>query len=110
MLKLEVKGGRAVLVQVNGRGAVRLASFSADGVKWWRELFGDVYALSDEWRNLPQVGKAYLFARLYPHVEDKRRLVEVLKMVDDYEAVYWKLMIRQRGMRAVAAFKKLYDL
>ncbi|MCU7788673.1 hypothetical protein ODS41_12190 [Pyrobaculum sp. 3827-6] len=107
MIVLRVVGRRAVLMQ---RGA-KLASFSAEGVKWWYELFGGTLELRDDWSNLPQVAKAYVFAKLYPYVEDKYRLVKVLREeIDDFEAVYWKLMIRRKGLIAVSAFKKLYSL
>jgi hypothetical protein len=106
MITLRMGGRRATLVQ----GGRRIASFSAEGLTWWRELFGDVTQIDDSFANLEKAAKAYLFAKLYPHVHEKYRLVKTLREMDDFAAVYWMWEVKNKGLRAIAALKKLYQL
>jgi len=92
------------------QGGRRIVSFPAEGLTWWRELFGDVAQIDDSFANLEKAAKAYLFARLYPYVREKHKLVETLREVDDFAAVYWMWEVKNRGPRAVVAFKKLFQL
>ena len=66
--------------------------------------------IDDSFADLEKAAKAYLFARLYPYVREKHKLVETLREVDDFAAVYWMWEVKNRGPRAVAAFKKLFQL
>ncbi len=77
---------------------------------WWRELFGDVTQIDDSFANMDKAAKAYLFARLYPYVLEKYKLVKTLREMDDFVAVYWMWEVRNKGMRAVSAMKRLFDL
>jgi len=106
MITLRVGRRRATLLQ----GGRRVASFSTEGLVWWRELFGHVYEIDDSFANVEKVAKAYLFARLYPYVQEKYRLIKTLREMDDFVAVYWMWEIKNKGIRAVAAIRKLYNL
>ncbi|MFZ8840505.1 MAG: hypothetical protein ACO2PM_16625 [Pyrobaculum sp.] len=106
MITLRMGGRRATLLQ-RGR---RIASFSVEGLTWWRELFGDVTQIDDSFANLEKAAKAYLFAKLYPYVHEKYRLVKTLREMDDFVAVYWMWEVKNKGLRAIVALKKLYQL
>jgi len=109
MLRLDVKNGRAVVLKILGGRVYRVASFSADGYVFWRDLFGSD-EIDDSWGNLERVAKAFIFAKAYPYARDKHRLVKLLREMSDYEATYWMLAIKQHGQKAISAFKKLYDI
>ena len=109
MLKLEVRGYRAYLVQIRGGKRVKTASFPADGYKWWRDLIG-TDELDDSFANYERVAKAYIFARVYPYTMDKAALVRTLREMEKFEAIYWMHVIMRDGLRAVSAFKKLFRL
>ena len=106
MITLRVGSRRASLLQ----GGRRIASFPAEGLVWWRELFGDVTRIDDSFSNIEKAAKAYLFARFYSYVQEKHRLVKTLREIDDFTAVYWMWETKNRGTRAISAFKKLYGL
>ncbi|MFZ8811800.1 MAG: hypothetical protein ACO2PN_27340 [Pyrobaculum sp.] len=106
MITLRIGTRRATLMQ---RGK-RIASFSVEGLTWWRELFGDVTQIDDSFANLEKAAKAYLFAKLYPYVHEKYRLIKTLREMDDFAAVYWMWEVKNKGLRAIAALKKLYQL
>ena len=109
MIALEIKGSRVYLIQVRNGYKMRVASFPAEGYKWWKELMG-VDKLDDSFVNYEHVAKAFIFAKVYSYAKDKAILVKILKEMDKYEAIYWMYAITRDGMRAVSAFKKLFSV
>jgi len=109
-LVLVVRRERAHLVEVTPRGKkYKIASFSAEGVKWWRDLFGAL-EIDASWSNWEAVSKAYLFARLYPYVQSSAKLVRLLREMEEFESVYWALTVQRFGLRAVHAFRRLFQV
>jgi hypothetical protein len=106
VIRVKIGQKKALLLQ-NG---AKIASFPVDGVKWWKELFGDVYEIEDTWDNIERAAKAYLFAKLYPFARSPVALVKLLRGMDEFEAIYWMFAIRAYGMRGIAAAKKLFSL
>lgn len=109
MLKLVVRNGKAILVEVRKGRTYKVASFSADGMKWWLEAVG-TEEIGDSWHDRSTASKAYVFARVYPHTKNPHRLAEAIREMGEFEAMYWRYAILQFGMKAVAAFKKLFDV
>lgn len=109
VLKLVVKKERAVLLQIRNGRQHKVASFSADGVKWWHDAIG-AEEIDDRWQNHDKVSKAVIFAKVYPYTKNPHRLVRVIKEMEDFEAIYWHYAIEWGGVRAVAAFKKLFGV
>jgi len=108
-LVLVVGKRRAYLVEYARGRRYKIASFSSDGVKWWRDLFGTV-EIDGSWSNLDVVSKAYLFAKLYPYAKSPYRLVQLLREMEEFEIVYWAFTIQRFGLRAIYAFKRLFDI
>jgi len=100
---------RAYLIEIAKGKRRKIASFSADGVKWWRDLFG-AFELDGSWSNMVEADKAYLFARLYPYVQSPAQLVKLLREMEEFEIVYWSLAIQRSGARAIYAFKRLFKV
>ncbi|MEM1597998.1 MAG: hypothetical protein QXP31_04745 [Pyrobaculum sp.] len=109
MIKIVFRGKRAYLVQILRGKSSKVASFSAEGYKWWRDLMG-TDELDDSFANWPRVAKAYIFAKVYPYTSSPHKLVTLLKEMEDFEAVYWMHTMQRFGQRAVYAFKRLFGV
>ena len=109
MIRLVVGTRRAYLVQASRGKRYKIASFDVEGVKWWRDLFGG-FEVDDSWSNMDVASKAYIFAKVYPYAKSPAALVRLLREMDDFEAVYWAFTIQRFGIRAIYAFKRLFEV
>jgi len=101
---------RAYLVEVTPKGEkYKIASFSTEGVKWWRDLFGTL-EIDGSWSNWEMASKAYIFAKVYPYVRSPAAFVKLLREMEEFESVYWALTIERFGLKAVHAFRRLFEV
>jgi len=108
-LVLVVGKRRAYLVEHSKGKRYKIASFGVDGVKWWRELFG-TFEIDGSWSNWEMASKAYIFAKVYPYVRSPATFVKLLREMEEFESVYWALIIERFGLKAVHAFKRLFEV
>lgn len=56
-----------------------------------------------------QVMRVYIAIKAIPHAKGKEiKLVDVIREMRDFEALFWYVKISKHGLKAISAFKKLY--
>jgi len=104
------RGGRILLAYVgDGSGGAVLATASANHWDLVRAVVGE-RRIPARLSNMGKIARAYISIRVLPYARDRARTADVIRNMDDFDAMFWRGAIMSHGMRAISAFRTLYDL
>lgn len=96
------RGGRLVLEYVSGNHRDRYATCSAKYEPYIRLVARDL-------TDIANVMRTFIAMKILPFVGGREaRAIDVIRDMDDFEALFWYIKLLNRGAKAAAAFRRLY--
>jgi len=103
------RGDRILLAYARDGGRVVLATASTRHWDLVRAVVGEC-RIPARLSNIDKIARAYISIRVLPYAKDRARTADIIRNMDDFEAAFWHGAIMSHGMRAISAFRTLYDL
>ncbi|MFP3209132.1 MAG: hypothetical protein RXR82_05465 [Nitrososphaeria archaeon] len=91
------------------RSASLLATASANYWDLVRAVVGE-RSIPARLSNMGKIARAYISIRALPYARDRARTADVIRNMDDFDAMFWRGAIMSHGTRAISAFRTLYNL
>ena len=105
------RGDRILLAYVGdgSGGSAVLATASARHWDLVRAVVGE-RRIPATLSNIDKIARAYISIRVLPYARDRARTADAIRNMDDFDAAFWRGAIMSHDMRAISAFRTLYDL